>query len=58
MDNVRFKILTKIKESLEGIQVPLSRMAREDSEEGTDSGVNIAAKYISLAIESLEEELI
>jgi len=64
MDDVRRKILERIKESLEGIQVPLAMTSKAEELEAksfednaTSELLSEAAQNVALAIEKLEEIL-
>lgn len=64
MNDARRKILERIKESLEGIQVPLDRAAKDeakDAKSGSEMAVldNVkeASSAVAHAIEELEEAL-
>jgi len=64
MDDVRRKILERIKESLEGIQVPLAMASKAEELEAksfednaTSELLSEAAQNVALAIEKLEEVL-
>ena len=64
MDDVRRKILERIKESLEGIQVPLDVASKGEELEAksfednaTSELLSEAAQNVALAIEKLEEVL-
>jgi len=64
MDDVRRKILERIKESLEGIQVPLAMTSKAEELEAksfednaTSELLSEATQNVALAIENLEEAL-
>ena len=64
MDDVRRKILERIKESLEGIQVPLDVASKGEELEAksfednaTSELLSEATRNVALAIEKLEEVL-
>jgi len=64
MDDVRRKILERIKESLEGIQLPLAASSKGEELEAksfednaTSELLSEAAQNVALAIEKLEEVL-
>ena len=64
MNDVRRKILERIKESLEGIQVPLAMTSKAEELEAksfednaTSELLSEATQNVALAIENLEEAL-